>query len=131
MCLWCFRITHHSPRSRFSAARKMLIYINQWTKYLNNVKFLNTHPVEKNSILSSYDVISEVFSNIGIYSKTPPPAPSPKVADLPSPLQTRPLPLILIALPLQQHQLLRLLVPLWMAAHRRRRWWNILEHYAI
>jgi len=74
-----------------SAVRKMLIYINQWTKNLNNVKFLNTHPVEKDSILSSYDIVSKAFSNIGIYSKAPPPAPpSPKVADSPSPLQTHP-----------------------------------------
>jgi len=50
----------------------MLIYINQWTKNLNNVKFLNSHPVEKDSILGLYGVISEAFSNIRIYSKAPP-----------------------------------------------------------
>jgi len=82
------------PRSvDSSVVRKMLIYINQWTKNLNNDKFLNTHPVEKDSILSSYGIISKVFSNIGIYSKAPPPAcPSPKDADSPSPPQPRPHP---------------------------------------
>ena len=75
------------PRSvNSSAVQKMLIYINQWTKNLNNVKFLNTHPVEKDSILGSYGIISKAFSNIGIYSKTPPSAcPSPKDVDSPSP----------------------------------------------
>jgi len=79
------------PRSiNSSVVQKMLIYINQWTKNLNNVKVLNTYPVEKDSILSSYGVVSEVFSNIGIYSKAPPPASlSPKVADSPSLIQTR------------------------------------------
>jgi len=65
----------------------MLIYINQWTKNLNNIKFLNTHPVEKDSILGSYSVISEEFSNIEIYSKAPLPAPLS-----PSPLQAHPSP---------------------------------------
>jgi len=49
----------------------MLIYINEWTKKLNNVKFLNTHPVEKDSILSLYSIVSKAFSNLGIYSKAP------------------------------------------------------------
>ena len=61
------------PRSvDSSVVWKMLIYINQWTKNLNNVKFLNTHPVEKDSILSLYGIVSEAFSNIRIYSKAPP-----------------------------------------------------------
>jgi len=78
------------PRSvGSSAVRKMLIYINQWTKNLNNIKFLNTHPVKKDSILGLYGVVSEAFSNIGIYSKAPLPAPpSSKVADSPSPLSS-------------------------------------------
>jgi len=123
------------PRSvNSSAVWKMLIYINQWTKNLNNVKFLNTYPAEKNSVLGSFGIISEAFNNIGIYSKAPPPAPlSLKIADSPSPPQTCPPPLILIPLPLRQHQLLRLLALLWVAVHgrRRRRWWNVLEHYMI
>jgi len=101
------------PRSiNSSVVQKMLIYINQWTKNLNNVKFPNTHPVKKDSILSLYGIVSEVFSNIGIYSKAPPPAPpSPKDADSFSPLQTcPPPPLILIPLLLQQCHLLWLLV---------------------
>ena len=79
------------PRSvDSSVVQKMLIYINQWTKNLNNIKFLNTHPVEKDSILGSYGVVSEAFSNIGIHSKAPPASPSPKVADSLSPPQTHP-----------------------------------------
>jgi len=74
------------PRSvDSSVVWKMLIYINQWTKNLNNVKFLNTHPVKKVSILGSYGLVSEAFSNIGIYSKALPLAPlSPKDVDSPS-----------------------------------------------
>ena len=89
------------PRSvDSSAVRKMLIYINQWTKNLNNVKFLNTHPVKKDSILGSYSVVSEAFSNIGIYSKALPSVhPSPKDADSPSPLQTHPHPTAPAAVP--------------------------------
>ena len=83
------------PRSVDSlAVQKMLIYINQWTKNLNNVKYLNTHPVEKDLILGLYGVASKAFSNIRIYSKAPPPVPpSPKVADSLSSPQTHPSPL--------------------------------------
>jgi len=75
------------PRSvNSSTVQKMLIYINQWTKNLNNAKFLYTHSVEKDSVLASFGIISEAFNNIGIYSKAPPSAPpSPKAADSPSP----------------------------------------------
>jgi len=82
------------PRSiDSSVVWKMLIYINQWTKNLNNVKFLNTHPVEKNSVLGLFGIVSEAFNNIRIYLKAPLSAPpSPKVADSLSPLQTHPPP---------------------------------------
>ena len=82
--------TQVDPRSvDSSAVRSMLIYVNQWAKNLENVKFLNSHPVEKDSILGSFGVMSEAFNNIGLYSKAPPLASlSPKAADFPPPIPT-------------------------------------------
>ena len=82
------------PRSvNSSAVQSMLIYVNQWAKNLENIKFLSFHPVEKDSILSSFGIMSEAFNNVGLYSKAPPSAsPSPKAADSPLPSQPCPPP---------------------------------------
>jgi len=82
------------PRSiNSSVVWSMLIYVNQWAKNLENVKFLNSHPVKKDSILGSFGVMSEAFNNIRLYSKAPPPvSPSSKAVDPPLPFQPRPPP---------------------------------------
>jgi len=52
---------------------------------------MNANPVEKESVLKWYHILSEAFTNIGLYPKAPPPAPpSSKDVDSPSPPQTHP-----------------------------------------